>query len=70
MLTQIHRRPRVKLATPTIFEACANELWEGVVCTLGKGHEGSHHARPSPDGCSLTWRSSDSSAALPTDGAR
>lgn len=45
------------LRKPRYLDMCSHELWEGVRCTLPKGHQGSHQRPATGETCAISWRS-------------
>jgi hypothetical protein len=43
---------------PRYLDMCSSELWEGVRCTLPKGHQGSHQRPATESTCAISWRAS------------
>jgi hypothetical protein len=50
---------------PLYLHLCTSELWEGVRCTLPRGHQGSHQRPATETSCAISWRSSTFPPPLP-----
>lgn len=50
---------------PLYLDLCTSELWEGVRCTLPRGHQGSHQRPATETSCAISWRSSTFPPPLP-----
>lgn len=64
----IHAEPISSVLEASVVEICAEELWDGVYCTLPPGHDGSHVSDASDGGCSLTWRAQPATRGEDVDG--